>query len=348
MTETLGTQYSTRDMLEVFRASPSVPTFLTNLLVKRTITHNTKYIELDFENPDWGVPAYVTRVDDGELVNKPGFTSKMHLLPYTKQTMVLTPEDLETRAPGETVYEGSPQARRDQLQGQWLAMLNNRIGRLEELQLANAISNGTAVITGNGVSYTITYGRDSSNSATLTGADRWSETTRKIKTNLIAGAEQMMKPGINGGAPTDLILGPNAAKNFTDDDNILAEMDYRRVDVGAIDVRFNKEMMATYIGNYRAPGFDVDVWSYHAQYIPTGGSATYYIDTNDAVLVNASMPVIKHYSMISNLRSGNFVGERYPMYWEKQNGSSAVLQVESGPLVATHWPNSTYRIKTNG
>ena len=73
-------------------------------------------------------------------------------MPYTKQRMVLTVEDLDDRLPGNTVYDsGSSQTRRDALLGKYLGKLDKRVVRLEEFQLAQALQTGKATISGNGV-----------------------------------------------------------------------------------------------------------------------------------------------------------------------------------------------------
>lgn len=352
MTETISTQYTTREMLDALNIAVPPTTFLIDRLIKKTQTHTTRYVEIDVVTGSKTKAAYVSRVGPAEVVEKPGYDSKIHVLPYTKQRMVLTVEDLETRLPGQTVYDaGSPRQRMDYLLGQWLGMLKQRITRTEEYQIAQALITGKATISGNGVEYEIDYGRDSGSSVTLTGGDCWDQTaTRDIPADIRNASIQMNVDGVDGGDPSLLVLGFGAANNFmneatTTDTELKNSLDMRRVDRGEIDVKYLRDQKVTYLGNYRDVGVDIDIVCYKGKYTNSAGTEVYYIPENDAVFVNESLRAEKHYSMISNLKS-NFVGEAFPSSWIEDDGSAEYLQLESGPLAAVHEINATYYLKT--
>ena len=353
MTETISSQYTVREMLAVMKYGSPKNTFLLDRLVKDTKTHMTKYVEIDVEKAGRTVAAYVSRIGPPEVVNKPGYDSKIHVLPYTKQRMTLTEEDLETRLPGQTIYDaGSPTDRRDELVGKWLAELDKRIMRREELQLAQAITTGKATIQGDDVDYEINYGRNAGNVKSLAGTAKWGGATADIPQDFQDAGMQLTKPGVDGGSPGACYLGITAAGHFikeatTDSTKLKNLMDMRRLVAGEINVKVLKDQDVTYIGTFRDVGIDVDVFSYYGRYVDSAGVEQYYIDPDDAIFINEALRVDKHYSKISNLKS-SFVGRRFPSSWVADDGSAEYLQLESGPLVAPHQIDSTYRLKTQG
>jgi hypothetical protein len=318
-------------------------TFLQDLLVKKSTSHDTKYIELDKISKGNRIAGYVNRASDAQQVDKPGFDSRLHVIPYTKEMMTLTPEDLEIRNPGTTIYaSGNPRSTMNRKMGEWLGELDKRIIRLEEVQTAAGLTTGTVVVSGVGESYTITFGRDAGNTGTtLTGTARWGESADDITQNLRDGAAQMRAPGINGGSPTVLLLGKTCAEKYMDDTALADKLDNRRIEQGTINPRQLAGQSADYLGYYSDIGLNVDVYCYHGQYVNAAGVDTYYIGEHNMYLINTNLRVEKHYSMIFNLKS-NFVGPRFPLMWVEDNGTKAHVQLESGPLVAFHEPNKVY------
>jgi hypothetical protein len=341
-------QYTSLEMIEAMKYATPSRTFLQEMLIKKSTNHATKWIEIDVVKGGQTLPAYVSRRADAEEVDRNDFGTKIHLIPYTNQKHTFTPEDLESRMPGNTIYENNPSSQINELVGNQLAELDKRIIRLEEKQLADAISNGTTVISGDGVSYTIDYGRDSGNSVALAGTAKWGGATDDIIANCEAANEQLSKPGVDGGVVTDIILGTTAASWFRKDTDILNYLDNRRVMVGEINPKYVASQDAAYIGTLNLPQLNADVWCYHGRYKNSAGAVTRYIDTNDAIFLDRTLRAEKHYSMIYNFKSGNFIGSRFPFMYNTEDGKRKILALESGPLNAVHQIDSTYRLKTQG
>jgi len=341
---TVVAQYETREMLDALKIEPPPITFLQKMLVKREVTHDTTIVEIDTERAGQKLAAYVSRVGTGEAVGKDDFTTALHLLPYTRQVQTFTAADLANRVAGETIYEGSPSSRADMAVGKFLRKAGNRNDRLREKQLADAIITGKQTVSGKGfVDYEIDYQRNAScTGAALTTTSRWGESGATIVANLRAGQAVLTTPGIDGGYATDLVLGVNAGQNFVDSDEITGRLDYRRLDGGMISPTLLKDEFATYVGTFRDVGVSLDVWMYSGQYVDSAGSAQYYFNTNGMALINRSLRCETHYSMISNFKSGNFIGREFPLYWISENGAMATAQLESGFVVATHEPNKIY------
>jgi hypothetical protein len=339
-------QYSTRELLDAIRyENPPTMFLLEEVIGNRIQRHASTKIEVDVVRGGQRVAAYVSRRGDPEDVAKLGYDSKIHVMPYTRQRMILTPEDLEERLPGMTIYEtGTPDSRRDEAVGGFLRELDQRVIRLEELQVAEALTSGTCTVSGDGVSYTVTYGRNGSNTATLSGADLWSASTADIKGDIRAAAAQMRSVG--AGAPTDMILGATAAGYYID--AVATMLDVRRINAGEINFEYNAQRQVTYLGIHRDVGINVNVWVYSGTYVNSSGVETPYIAASDAILFKRGLEAKAHYSMISNFHSGNFVGRRFPRMYIPDSGDRMVVTLESGPLMAVHEIDATYCIHTAG
>lgn len=338
-------QYSLREMLAPLRYELRPKPFLISTLVGNSIqTHQSTKIEIDVENGGRRVAAYKSRHADPEDVTVYGYDSKIHVLPYTRQRITLTPDDLELRLPGNTIYEvGSAGAHLDELMGKYLRDLDDRIIRLEELQLAEAITSGTCTVSGDGVSYTVDYGRDSNNEVTLTGADVWSETTADISGNFRDAADQMRS--VSGGTPTLVVMGTLAAKYYTEDTTVLAKLDNRSVAAGQFELQYNSSSDSTFLGMHRDVGINCEVHVYHGTYDDSSGTVTPYIAPADVIFIRKGLRATGHYSMISNFNS-SFVGRRYPSQYLTPDGTKMIVQIESGPLMAVHEINATYALHT--
>lgn len=346
-------QYDMRTLLGMVEYSGRPSTFLLDMIMggSAPITHDTKYIEVDVVKGSETAAAYVARQDDPEDVQKDGYESKIHLIPYTKQRLRIGVEDLENRTPGNTIYEsGTPAGRRDELVAKNFSKLEDRIVRLEEIQVSQTLATGTCVVTGRGgLNYTVTYGRDSGNTVTLLAGDRWSEaSTRDIRGDFRAVGTQMRLPTVQGGSPTIAVMGENAGNNYISDQAVQGGLlDLRRVQMGEINVEYLASLGVTYVGRHVDAGITVDIYIYHKSYTNSSGVTTPYIDTDDVYFFRRGMMSAMHYSMIYNMRS-SFVGRRFPLQWVTDDGSAMVIQLESGPLMAVHEINATYCLHTNG
>jgi hypothetical protein len=339
--------YDTYEMLEVLLKTSSPKTFLLDMLVKDENYHNSRNIWLDKIDAKNGIAAYVHPTANPLVIQKTGFDSILHVLPYTKEKIVYTADQLISRMPGQSPFNSNPSDAMDLMVGKDLADLDNRVVRLEEKQLAEGLAEGKCVVSGDGLSYTIDFQRNASNTKTLTSTAMWDDVAnRDIPKDMRDSQIQMTKPGVNGGYATVALFGRTAGQRFTSDSDVLARLDNRRVQMGEINPRLYREIGATFIGTYKDIDVDVDCWGYTAQYKNAAGTDTPYIHEHDVIYVNTAIRVEKHYARIYNFLAGDASVARFPMQYISKDGSTMTTQMESGPLVAVHDPNATYRLRT--
>lgn len=337
--DNLETLYSPRTMIEALIQEPAPTTFLTKTLVKKSTVLDTDSIEIDIVKGGQTLSAYVSRESEANNVNKRGYATLNHVAPYIYEQITATPQDLKIRDFGKNAYVSqSPQARMDAKVGEWLKILRDRRIRREEQQIAEGIQTGKIVVSGNGVNFTVDYRMGSDNLVTNTGADLWGSGTENKLEQMRVDAQTISRSG--AGTATDLILGEDAAVDYINDADILALLNNRRVEIGEINPVLYSDMRATYLGRISYPGLNLDVWTYDGEYVDASGNIQKYITANKYVMMARTARVEKHYTTIENLKHGTMMGEEFPMWTVAQNGKSAVLSYESGPLAAIHQPDA--------
>lgn len=337
MTEVI--QYTPREMIEALRQSPRPTTFLSDLFIRRTTTHDTDVIEIDIEKGSQRIAPYVARAGEADRIGKRAFSTNLHAIPYLKMQKDYTPRDLRTRLPGNTIYDGpSPQQMMDQKIGRDLGQLEDMIIVREEQQVAQGLQTGKVTVAGKDVNYIVDFQMASANKPTLTGNDRWSESaTRQIRRDLRAWSKVIQDTGAP--TPTMAVMDAKAAGYYMADADVLKYMDLRRVDLGEIVPRVIAGQRATYLGTLRDIGLDIDIYVYQGSYVNESDVATNFMTDNTVVLGSQAVRVEKHYGIIENFKHGTMVGERFALDWTEDNGSARHISLESGPLVALHQPD---------
>ncbi len=330
-------QYTPRTMLDALKQAPPVSSFLTGLFVRRSTTHDTRTVEIDIEKGGQKLAAYVSRVGEPERVAKRGFETLLHAMPYTAEQIDFTPEDLEVRNPGTTIYSaGSPSTRLNEKIAGWLQDLRGRLARLKEFQMAQALQTGKLTVAGRGVNYTVDFQMPAGNIYAVTTA--WDQTGADPIADLEGAAAKIRALGAP--SPTVIILGVNAAGAWLTDANVLKYMDNKNVMMGSIDPVQLADQRATFLGRFRRIGLDVAVYSYQGSYQDSTGTEQFYLDPDTVIVGSTAARVEMHYGMISNFQHGSFIGQEFPHMWLEQNGRSGHLTLESGPMVGLHQPDA--------
>jgi hypothetical protein len=331
-------------MLRAMVEMPPADTFLKSVLVNSApVLSDKKEIELDKFVGKQGVAVYNSRVGQPTEVGKKGYTTDLHVSPYVNENITMTPQDFDTRQPGDNIYDASPQADRAAKTTMYLSDLNARLDRLEEKQIAEAITSGTVTVqnAAAGVDYTVDYQMSANNQATLSGGNVWGGASSDIIGNLETWGQRLSNKGY---VAADLIMDINAATLFRKDTEILNYLDNRRVEMGDLSPRRLAGQRASYLGTLSAVGINIDCWAYMGVYETADDTFSPYLDANRAILVGAGAEVEQHYGKIENFKT-SFRGRRFPNMWEENNGKVRYIGMESAPLAVLRNPNSIFSAK---
>ena len=327
--------YTPEQMLAAMRERVRPDSFLRSRLINMAPNiSDTKYIEIDDEIIAQGIAGYNSRTGEAVEVAKDGFTSYLHVAPYVNEQITMTPTDVDTRLPGQTIYEGSAQNRETVLVNKNLDKLQDRLDRLEEKQVAEILQTGAVTVSGKGTSYSVNFNLPTENKTTLSGTSIWGGATGNIKSNLQTWAKVLRD---NGYSATDLYMQGDAADLLiadasTSTGSLYGLLDNRRIMVGDIDVQQVADQRASYIGRLMLPGVTINLWAYYGGYRTDASTFVEYMTQYRAVMVGSGFGIEPCYGKIENFKAG-FVGRRFPNMWEDNAGKFRYIGMESSPCM---------------
>lgn len=327
--------FTSAQMLEALERVPRPTTFLRQLLVKKVIKSDEVNFVIDRDIGTQAKATYVAREGDAELVPKDGYSSTLVVAPYVAEYVSVTPKDLDVRLPGESNYAAgsSKQEVLAKRVGRWLAGLDDRLVRLEEQQLSEALETGKIAVTGKGVGYEIDYGATAGNFKDVSSTGPWSTATTDILSQLGGWADDITSAG--GYVPTALVMGAGPAAGFLGNTAIKAMLDNRAVQMGVINPKQLAGQRATYLGQLNWDGFSLDIYTYRGGYMKdVSGTKTWtpFMPAKKVFVVSEAIDLDMGYGRIDNFNHGSFMGERFPHIYADARGKTLNIELESSPL----------------
>lgn len=229
-----------------------------------------------------------------------------------------------------------------------LAGMGDDISNAEEYLCSLAISTGViAYETTDGESYTLDFSKPAGNIIVLTGDRLWDTadaTLPQIEQDVL-DVKRVLSAEV-GLAPTDVLLGSEAAEHFIRVCKSNPLLEQRRLITGTADVtgQFNEDGVI-YLGNVCG----LNWWEY-SRSADLDGVDTPMIRAKYAEFVCAT-PAAKNtlfYGAIPDLktlRGGNLVSERFSKSWEQEDPSVMWALAASCPLPVTQRSGSTVSMK---
>jgi|GEM_PF-5114718 len=326
-----------------------VPTkFLRQRFFGRIFTFGTRHIDIDMVMPKRGMAPYVHPSLPGKPTAKQGFTMKTYIPPTLKPTKLITPEDLQSRQPGATIYEaGEDQpALLAQLMGQRLAENNDEVAFRNEWQAAKALFTGQIPVVGEGYNHTIEFDLPATHNITLVGGAKWDQGTATPWDDLVDACRSNRD---DGQVVSDTVtFGTEAWKLFR---NYLLDpankkfLDMLDMKMGMISP-MQVDEFTTYLGSVRDADMSVDMFTYSAQYLDDDGNMKPYVPA-DEVFIGSTRATGNQelYGAIQDLYAPSFKGQVYHDFNLKKNPSSIEVLSQSAPLIALLEPKAGTRIK---
>lgn len=236
--------------------------FLKDTFFSNEIYFDTEKVELDIDVLIRTMAEYSSRGSISKQIEKEGFISKTYIPPYINLSEVLDETIFKNRTPGLSAYDSTAMSKKDWAKLRAISKMDMAIKRREEYQCMEALFNAKITVGGD----TISFGRDSDLSVTLSGADKWDQSTANIHTDLEDWRDLLLqKSGFPG---TDVILGIDAWKNMKTNAAFLALLDKFKVNIGSIQPQevapgVYKVMYLETIGNF---------WIYPEKYVDPADS----------------------------------------------------------------------------
>lgn len=288
--------YTPRHLAEVVRLAPPVHTFFLEKFFTKKKTFSTERVDIDIKKGDRRMAAFVHPKVGGKVLKDSGFQTESYKPPLVNPFTITTADQLKDRLPGEDLYSDKTPAQRAaaQLKEEY-NLLNDATTRREEWMAVQAIVAGQIPVVGEGVNEVIDFGL--TNTATLTGNNKWGGSSAKIIDNLDDWKNQTL---INGFANVDMaIMGKAALRAFLADADVQKQMDNRRIQMGLIQP---KELPngVSYIGTLLKPNLDIYQYSevYYDDYTdPSNPETKPLIPDNKVILISSNADYMRAYGL---------------------------------------------------
>lgn len=328
--------FDTRTMLRALETMLPVRTFLRDTIFGSTESHVSRYVDIDIQRGNRRIAAYVSPKLQGKAVRRDGFATKTYEAPYTKEKMITTATEFQTRPMGMDMYAGAmtPGEMAQRQLGKDLRTLEERIVRLEEVQAAEAIQTGKVTVSGEGMDFVVDFDMQSSHLPVLTSTAKWDDLANSVPIENLRDWTDIVSQDC-GLVPRDAIFGKDAMRNFYKNTGVQKLLDNRRITMGEI-VPSELPNGVRYWGHLNETG--LDIWEYTEWYYNEGLAAEVpLIDPDKVILWSRDARTTRHYGAIQDLKAGiNFVGPRFPKSWEEEDPSARFVMLQSAPLVAPH------------
>lgn len=197
-----------------------------------------------------------------------------------------------------------------------------------------------------GVSFSLDFGKSSSNTVVLGGTDVWTNAASTPSNDVMDALERQADE--LGLTPTDVIMGTEAAAAFLANAKIRSDLDNRRiVNNGTINLgeKFSDQGVL-FLGNI----YGLNWWRYGRSINVPGQGSTALVSPKMAHFITRSSEAqqVMYFTAIRDLEAfmgGVLESERYSKSWMEHDPSALIQLVESNPLPCLRRPDSIYSLQ---
>lgn len=335
-----------RTMHNAHERIPVPSRFLIDRFFGRIFTFGTRHVDIDMVLPKRGMAPFVHPLHPGKATAKQGFTMKTYVPPTQKPTKLITPEDLNARQPGTTIYEAGAEqpVLIAQLLGERIAENNDELAFRREWMAAKALFAGQIPIVGPGYDHVISFDLPGTHNITLAEGAAWDQTETATPWDDLVDACRANKD--DGQVVSDtVVFGSGAWKLFREHLIASKKLDLLDLKLGMIaPTKIDKH--TTYLGSLRDADMTVDMFAYSAQYLDDDGTMKPYVP-EDEVFVGSTQATGNQvlFGAIQSLFAGSRKGEVFHDTNIIKNPESIEVLSQSAPLVALLEPSAGTRIK---
>lgn len=328
--------FSLRSLLAAVSYMKQPTTFLLDLFFTVVEPVESDTIDVDIERDGDRMAAFVSPLVEGKVVSKDGFITTTFKPAYIKEKMLITPQDLLKRDPGQTIYapNSNPEERVQKMLAKNLKTLMKRCIRREEWMAAQALTVGSMNVIGDGVNRNVDFNMRNTHRIPLIDIDVWTDTTNS---NPIQDLNDWVEVILDDSGLTadKVVMGKAALRSFLKHPIVKEALDNRRMVIGDVAPE-RKNNGAVKIADWFDP--NVEIWLYEGKYKDPITDETKYLIPENGVLVGASAARCeRHYAVIQDLDVGQQAAVQFfPKSWREKDPSGQWVMLQSAPLPIPH------------
>lgn len=327
--------FSSRILLQAIEQMSPQAKLLGRLFFGRTVVLNGEYADIDLIDMKAKVATYADENDESTLVEKPNRSIKSVKIPMIALKSRLTPSDLLRRPAGQGQYN-SVQNEAEEINRQ-IKHLSDMVFRAVELQAAQALQLSAITLSGNGVSDTVTFGRDSALAYTIS-TTKWDQATGNPLSDLESICKLILAK--SGQVPDKVVMGSDALAAFMGNPIVQAQFNMFNASFGQLAPEKVDAEGAAYLGKVMIPGFHLDVYSYPLGYLDSTNTYQPYVSAKKVIVGSSSAQNYQVYGSIRDV-NGLQAAQFMPRLWKMDDPSCYYIGLKSSPLCMLSQPDAT-------
>jgi hypothetical protein len=330
--------YKTITMLQAVNKMFPLRKFFTSTFFPGFRTHVTEDVLFDYKKGKRPMAPFVAPRVGGITVARDGYKTKKYTAPKIAPQRILTLDDLVVRGMGENVYsQVTPAQRQAGLLGTDLSEMDDMISRRLEWMARELLLGNPIVVKGfidkldsQFIEDEIDYGF--TNKVVLTTTAKWNDagSAGKKYENLEAWRLEVIKT--SGSAPTMVIFGQGAWKEFRKDPEIIDMLKTQNATMALMNPSVRDEAL-TYCGTL--PGLGLELYTYNDWFIDDEGVEQPFIPADHVILCRPNLGGFDYGAVTQMEADGQFhtyEGARVPKSWANQDADARMIRLTSRPI----------------
>jgi hypothetical protein len=338
-----------RVLTELVNEIKGPQTFLQNLLFSNHRVLSTRYVEIPTIRGNRAMAGFTA--DDAEALMIEGLGTEAKLIGGISQRLkkAFTPTPLLfNRQHQDVIYlQGGDQRSMvmDHIARDSQRMVDMSVNSVE--YLASQALTGVLAYTSeeDGVAFVLDFGKSAENTVVLGGTDVWTNSASSPKQDVLNAKRR--QSDVLGLAPTDAIMGQEAADAWIANADVLATLDNRRVTSGEMDLtqQFNDQgviFLGTWCG--------LRWWEYSRSIVVPGGGLVPLVAPKMVHFITRSPQAeqVLYFTAIRDMEAfmgGTLAAERFSKSWMEHDPSALIQLMETHPLPCLRRPDSIYSLQ---
>jgi len=344
--------YDTVDLIDTIRTIRTPPKFFLDRYFK--VSHYSVSSQIMFDEVLEGLPVmapFVSPVVQAKPQKRAGFQAKMFAPAYVKPKHFITPGNTITRLPGEGLLGTlSPEARRDRMVVELLAVQKAQIEARWEWMAAKAVIDGAVTVVGEDYpSVNVDFGRSAGNNIIVSGAGNiWSNVAAPIAAQVEAWSTLMLETTGYGG--TDIIMAPEIWALFKENNIIIRDADLRRAITNIPNIQPQTAQEGV---SFKGQWGEFNLFVYAGRFREQDGTISRAIAATDLIMTAApseeggtgGVHGIRAFGAIEDLDANLQPIDIFPKLWREQDPSGEQIMSQSAPLMIPGRPNAVIKVR---
>ncbi len=331
--------FDTIDLSNVIENLPRPASFLLDQGFPTMQVSEREEIAFDVRDGSRKIAPFVSPLVAGKIVESEGFRTERFRPAYLKLKSVLDSERPLKRALGETIGGSlQPAARLEAILADQLAEHVDMINRRLEVMASEVLRTGRVTVSGEMYpTQLVDFGRHGEQSATLTGADKWSATTADPAGDLAAWSLATLKR--SGQSPSTVIMDIAAWEACVQHPTITARLDVRNLNAGALSTSGPSSVGASLMGHLDGRAIHV----YADWFIdPADGQEKPILPAGTVLLLSPRLQGVRAFGAIRDHAAGFVAQPFFTKSWTDEDPSVRYILTQSAPLLIPTLPNASF------